>query len=318
MQRLSRNFFGACKYFLTFPGEVLSLYRLIMKEDVDIVHCNSARQLKGVVAGWLARKKVIWHLQDTYSPSTIKAIFYMMAPLVDHFIAAGERVRQYYLRRFPFNRKRVNIIQAPVDTAFFDTSLVQPDARMAAFPGLKIVSVGNINSVKGYEYFIEAASYLRGINGPVSFWIVGQPLESQRHYCENLKRMAQELEVANLNFYGPSNNVRSVLKAADVYVCSSIAEASPISVWEAMAMEKAIVSTNVGDIGRFIENGESGFIVPVGDPKALAEKIRALVENPDLRSVFGRKSRDVTQRKLDLEVSVQDHIQVYRKCLDLL
>ncbi len=317
MHRLSRNPLAIFRYFITFPKEVYFLYQLLKKENIDIVHCNSARQFKGVVAGWLARKKVIWHLQDTWNPLIIRAFFFAASFLVDHFIAAGERVREYYLGRFPLNRKPVKIIQAPVDTSVFDPDLVYADQRIAASPGVKVVSVGNINPAKGYRYFIDAASYFNRKNGEASFWIVGESLESQRNYYDSLLEKSKASDLNNIYLYGPSPNVKSVLKATDIYVCSSIYEASPISVWEAMSMGKAIVATDVGDVSRFIQNGVNGFVVPIGDATALAEKIRILIEDPVLREKFGKKAREVTIENLDLNVTVKKHIEVYRECLKL-
>lgn len=52
MHRLSRDPLAIFRYFITFPKEAYFLYQLLKKGNIDIVHCNSARQFKGVVAGW--------------------------------------------------------------------------------------------------------------------------------------------------------------------------------------------------------------------------------------------------------------------------
>ena len=303
MNRLGKKPKQIIKYFLTLPKEIFFLTKLLKKERIDIVHCNSARQYKGVMAGRFSGKKVIWHLQDTFSPATIKMQFFIIALFVDCFIAAGKRVQQYYLGRFPLTRKPVKTIQAPVDTEFFDPNLGCQDKLIAASPGIKIVSVGNINPAKGYLYFVDAASYLRPENEAFSFWIVGEALESQRHYYDGLLKKTKSADLKNLNFYGPSRDVRSVLKACDIYVCSSIHEASPISVWEAMSMGKAIVSTDVGDVRRFIKDGHNGFVVPVGDARALAEKIRILMKDPALRKEIWQRG----QSGGDKEVGFESH-----------
>ncbi len=311
MHRLSRNPVQILQYFLTFPKEVFLLRKLLRSENIDIVHCNSARQFKGVVAGRFSGKKVIWHLQDTFSPTMIKVLFFILAFFVDYFITAGKRVQLYYLGRFPLNRKPVKAIQAPVDTQFFAPNLVVEDTRIASSPGIKIVSVGNINPAKGFEHYIEAASRTNRRNDIASFWIVGPRFDSQRRYFDLLEQACKELNV-KVHFYGPSTDVRSVLKACDIYVCSSNHEASPISVWEAMAMENAIVSTDVGDVFEFINDGENGFIVPVGDVRQLAEKIAILIENPSIRSEFGKRARITAIEKLDLIIAARRHVEVYR------
>ena len=121
----------------------------------------------------------------------------------------------------------------------------------------------------------------------------------------------------NLVFYGRSSDVASVLKAADIFVCSSVSEASPMSVWEAMSMARPIVSSNVGDVAKFIKDRENGFVVPVKNPAALAEKAGMLIENRDLRRIFGEKARDVAIQYLDVEICVRKHAEFYRQVMKM-
>ena len=89
----------------------------------------------------------------------------------------------------------------------------------------------------------------------------------QQAYFQSLQKLASNLGLAQLYWAGSRQDVRPLLQRFDVYVCSSNAESSPISVWEAMAMAKPVVSTNVGDVGRCLGNETSSFVVPVVDHK---------------------------------------------------
>jgi glycosyltransferase involved in cell wall biosynthesis len=120
----------------------------------------------------------------------------------------------------------------------------------------------------------------------------------------------------NLSFYGACHDVRQVLKPADIYVCSSIAEASPVSVWEAMSMGKAIVATDVGDVARFLTHGKNGFIVPIKDPESLAEKVDILIRNPEIRKRFGEMAMNVARHKLDVQIIARKHRDAYNSILN--
>lgn len=317
LHRLTKQKSHLIKFVAFFIPELFSLYRLLKKENVDIVHCNGSWQFKGVVAGKLAGAKVVWHLNDTNMPAFINIIFRFFAlHFCDAFIVAGERVKAYYLSDQRFAEKQIVEIQAPVDTSIFDPYKVKEDPKTAQCHGLKIITVGNINPFKGIEYFIEMASILNKKYNNLNFFVVGPRFESQKYYSEKISRMAKDLKFKNLHFYGPSDDVSSVLKAADIYVCSSIAEASPISVWEAMAMAKPIVSTDVGDIGKFIKDGESGFVVPPRDAEALAEKISFLIENDDLRAKFGKSARATAIKELDVSICADKHRRFYLEILE--
>jgi len=317
LHRLTKEKKHLIKFVLLFIPEIISLYKLFEKEGVDIVDCNNSWQFKGVIAGRLARKKVVWHLHETATPFFINIIFKFLARnFADAFITAGERARSYYLSDGRLSRKLILEIQAPVDTSVFDPEKVKNDRKIADYPGLKIVTVGNINYLKGIEYFIEMASILSNQYDNLSFFVVGPHFASQKAYSDKMVRMAQKYDLDNLHFCGSSENIPSVLKAADVYVCSSIAEASPISVWEAMSMERAIVSTDVGDVAKFIKDGESGFVVPIKNADALAERVGMLVENADLRKKFGTNARKIAVKNLDVNICAKKHADFYRKIMD--
>jgi len=78
-------------------------------------------------------------------------------------------------------------------------------------------------------------------------------------------------------------------------------------------MGKPIVSTDVGDVPRYVINGESGFVVPVGDASALADRIRYLARNPEARARMGKEARRVAIRSFDLDECARMHILMYQQ-----
>jgi len=312
LHRLTRDWPHLVGYICFFLLEVFSIYRYLKRENIRLVHCNCAWQVKGVIAGRMARAKVIWHLQDTSAPRSVRILFGILAYLFcDGFIVAGEEVRKHYLQSETLKKKRTVEIQAPVDTSRFRPKDVVRDKRIGSGSGIKITTVGNINPDKGFEYFIEMANFLNEKYQNLFFWIVGPYIDSQTRYWGRLNQLVSKYGLENLLFYGRSDNVPSVLKATDIFVCTSVTEASPMSVWEAMAMEKAVVCTDVGDVSRFLKDGESGFIVPPADANKLAEKVGILIEKYDLRRRFGKRARAAAVGELDIERSVDRHRKFY-------
>lgn len=319
LHRLGKGWKIILKYLMWFPVEIVLIWKLFRKESFDVIHVSGGSwQVKGVLAGKLSGAKVLWHLNDTKMPSVIKFIFRFIAKFcADGFIVAGNRVKKYYVHDLGFgDSKPVFVIQAPVDCNKFDPSRVQADERIGSMPGLKIVSVGNVSPVKGFEYFLQMASKLNQQFDGLSFSVVGPHWDSQKGYTSKLKKLQDGLDLKNLLFYGSCSDVRAIHKAADIYVCSSVAEASPLSVWEAMAMGKAIVATDVGDISRFIEHGKSGFIVPPESPEKLAEYVGRLVENPELRAAFGSRAREIAVAELDVSIVARHHAEAYESILN--
>ena len=318
LHRLTKDKKHLFAYFLFFFYEIIYLYLFFKREQFDIIHCSGGSwQFKGIIAGRLAGSKTLWHLNDTGIPTFFRWFFRLIAPkFADGLIVAGKRVGDYYIEQLDFGNMPIFEIQAPVDTDYYDPSDAGYDETISNLNGLKIISVGNINPGKGFEYFLHMANILNKRCSDLHFFIVGSHFDSQKGRWKLLCKLKNELQLENLQFYGFCKDVRSVLQSADIYVCSSIAEASPLSVWEAMSMEEAIVSTDVGDVACFLKNEESGLVVPTKDAEALAHKVGILVENPGLRQKFGEKARKAACKYLDVNVTTQKHIQAYRTVLN--
>lgn len=301
------------RYIFFFLPEVFVLSRQITKDRVDIVHCNGSWQVKGALAAKLARGKVVWHLNDTKRPPIIKGIFSLCAvALADFFVVAGRRVKAYYLDRAPLRGRPYEIIQAPVDTKKYAPSLLNEKSVLSAFRGLNILTIANVNPVKGLEHFIDMARILSARFDNLHFHVVGSIYERQLNYFRKLEKRIQGYGLRNVHFHGFAAQIEDYLREADIFVCSSLYEASPTSVWEAMATGMPIVSTDVGDVGQVLQDGVGGFVVPPGDPEALAEKVGLLIEDRALRQKLGERARAEAVKSLDIDVCVAAHSRVYR------
>ncbi|MEL6389280.1 MAG: glycosyltransferase [Bacteroidota bacterium] len=271
LRPLTKHPFGLLQYLVYFISEVRSLIKLIRLENPDIVHVNGSWQIKGSIAAKATKKPCIWHMNDTYQPRVIEKIFRMMSKNATHMIYASEAAQKYYTDINPaLTNLSSRIIQAPVMLDNF----LRKDESTAQSP-LRIINVGYINIHKGLKYLLEMA-YLLGDQVTVHHF--GPVLDSQKTYYQSLLDLQQRLGINNFTWHGYNSNLGQILHKYDLYVCSSIREASPMAVWEAMAAGLPILSTEVGDVRRIIDRYKCGLTVTAADSKALAqgvEKIRA-------------------------------------------
>lgn len=319
LTRITKEWHAALAYLLFSPWEVLRLARLFRRERIDLVHASGGSwQYKGVIAARLAGIPVVWHLNDTFAPGWVRRLFQLVAPLASGFIFASYRSRAYYGGLIRGGRPQ-EVVPATVDSATFDPSL-----ELAADPdvpsdGPVIGTVANVNPIKGLETLIRAAARLRAIGHAPRVVIVGAIPTSQRSHYVYLQALAEKVGLSKIHFVGARTDVRPLLARFDVYICCSMAESSPVSVWEAMAMARPVVSTDVGDVARHIHNGSEGFIVPVGDDVAMAERIEQLLEDPELQHRMGAAARQAAQafslEKVDkLTLNIYEQVRK-RKCL---
>ncbi len=316
---MSSKWSSIIKYLFLLPYEILMLFFVLRKNRFDLVHVSGGCwQLKGVVAAKLAKIKVVWHLNDTRAPYLIRKVFSFLSPLADTFIFASEKTKIYYQDLIPLKTTNY-IIQSPVDINFFDPNIEYGtnEFQIKFLEKKKIIvgTIGNINPNKGHTTLLKTIKLLSSHSNDLLFLIAGPVYESQKKYFNYLNEIIKKQDLKNIYFLESKKDVRPILDIIDIYVCSSENEASPLSVWEAMSMEKAIVSTDVGDVGKFIHHGTNGFIVKKGDFTSLANNIIELIKKPELRKNFGKSSRLTAKSKLDLSLCVNLHALVYKKTL---
>ena len=121
----------------------------------------------------------------------------------------------------------------------------------------------------------------------------------------------------NVTLAGSRNDVADLLAAADVFLMSSISEGIPLTVIEAMAARRPVVSTAVGGLPEMIEHGTTGFLAPAGDDAALASALIELYRRPDLREHMAEMATQRAIEKFSLDVMLDSYRSVYRDVLGL-
>lgn len=179
---------------------------------------------------------------------------------------------------------------------------------------LRIVSVGRLDWVKGYEYGLEALRLLREEGVTLEYHIVGsgdylEPLAFARH------QLGLDGEVT---FMGgqPQAVVLDEMRWADVFLHAAVSEGFCNVVLEAQAMGLPVVCSDAGGLKENVVNGETGYIVPRRDPAALATRLAELAHDPRKRAVMGRAGRRRVEQCFQLADQIKAFDQFYRTMAD--
>jgi glycosyltransferase involved in cell wall biosynthesis len=114
-----------------------------------------------------------------------------------------------------------------------------------------------------------------------------------------------------LHLLGRVEPAREVMWGMDVLVVSSTSEGSSIVAMEAMALGRPVVGTAVGGVPEVIAEGETGLVVPPGDPQALAEAVGSLLADPERAQEMGARGRQRVAANFDLELMIERTKGVY-------
>ena len=174
-------------------------------------------------------------------------------------------------------------------------------------------TVANLFPRKGYEVMLRALPAIARAVPSVQYVIVGS---DDRNYADRLKRLAQELKIADrVHIVGFQDPVQPFLASLDLYVHPALMEGFGIAVVEAMAMGKAIVATTTGGLPEVVAQEETGLLVPPGDDESLAAAVVTLLKDRARREHMGLCGKVRARERFSLDASVAHVEQLYGEVL---
>lgn len=144
------------------------------------------------------------------------------------------------------------------------------------------------------------------------YWAGGGP-----HAKEILRALGKYSNFRWLGPLGYPNEVQRFLSEIDVYTLLTGLDAAPVSLREALLMEKPVVATNVGGVPEIVDGGESGLLVDAGDQKGVVEKISYLLENAEVAAEMGRRGRKKTVEETNGEYIARGFVRYVRENLGM-
>jgi glycosyltransferase involved in cell wall biosynthesis len=172
-----------------------------------------------------------------------------------------------------------------------------------------VLAVGNLYSVKGHLQLIEALALLPA-SARAHVVIAGRG-----ELAASLSARAAALGVSDrLHLLGLRSDIPNLLADADLFAHPSLAEGLPLALLEAMFAGRAIVASEVGEIGSALAGG-AGLLVPPGNPAALAASIGRVLDHPSEASALGASAARRAASVYSLDSMVARYAQIYTKIL---
>jgi glycosyltransferase involved in cell wall biosynthesis len=305
------------------------LLQVIRDVRPDVLHTHTAKagavgRMAALMAG-SARPKVVVHtfhghvLRGYFGPSKTKAFSLLergLAKATDVLIAVSPEVRDDLVELGIAPPDKIAVVRLGLD---LETRLAAPpDARESLRRELGIPPdrflaawLGRMTEIKRADDLLHAFARLRATVPDADLLVVGDgPLRTE------LEGLASELGIAaSCHFTGFRSDVGSIYAASDAVVLTSANEGTPVSVIEAQAAGRPVVSTDVGGVRDIVADGRSGFVVAPGDMDAVAERLSRLAAQPELRERMGQEGRKRAGTRYSVPRLVGDMDALYRELL---
>lgn len=184
--------------------------------------------------------------------------------------------------------------------------------------------IGRLVPIKNHKMFINVISQiLSQTTKKVRFFIVGDGEEKQniKNICESKNidfvEWNEEQKLATVTFTSWIKNIDWVNAGLDIITLTSLNEGTPVSLIEAQASNKPIVTTNVGGVKNVTKENITAFIAKVNDSDSFTTGLLNLVEDENLRLTMGAKGWEFVEQKFSYNRLVKDVEQLYNRLLKL-
>ncbi|MCU1449801.1 MAG: putative glycosyltransferase [Acidimicrobiales bacterium] len=203
---------------------------------------------------------------------------------------------------------RTAVIPNGVDTAYFSTD-AYPRRRVDA-DDFRVISVGRLNWVKGYDYALHAVRILLDRGHDIRYTILGG--DDGDGYALQLAIRDLGLDGhVHLAGQGPRFRVRALLANADAFLLPSVSEGTSVALLEAMAMTLPVVATDVGGTKEVVRHEEHGLLVPPRDPPAMADALERLMSDGAWSRGMGERAAERIRQDYDAGRAIDDLVAFY-------
>ncbi len=165
-------------------------------------------------------------------------------------------------------------------------------------PAPRFLMIARLLADKGLREYVAAARLVRTRHPEALFSLVGW-IDENPSAITQAELDAWQAEGV-IRYLGKLDDVRPAIADCNVYVLPSYREGTPRTVLEAMAMARAVITTDAPGCRETVIDGDNGFLVPVKAVDALAEAMMRFVEDPRLAVSMGRRSRLIAEEKYDV------------------
>jgi sugar transferase (PEP-CTERM/EpsH1 system associated) len=305
------------------PGVDLSLVarlrHIYLHERVDLVHAHQYTPYFYAATAALGARSVpvIFTEHGRHWPDRLRlkrAAFNQILRMTTYtYTAVSEFSRQSLIRYEKMPASAIQVIYNGIELN--RTNGINDQQSLRTGVGLVdetllVVSVGRIDPIKDFETLIQAFAYVVKKLPQASLWIAGDGDSTQKR---QLIHLIERLSLpGKVKLLGTRRDVDRLLRACDLFVLSSISEASSMTILEAMAAGRAVVATRTGGNPELVVDEKTGILVPVGDVSAMSEAMGLLLRDAARRERMGEAGRARVKENFSKELSFARYQDLYQ------
>ena len=298
---------------------IKELKAIIEDKGIDIVHCHDYKANLHCV--FATPNKVVKittnHLwtSETFMLRLYETFDGFLGNCFHRIVGVSDKITEQ-VKKFLIDKKRAITIYNGIDLERYAPSVekkvILRDKLGLSDDNLLLGAVGRLSVQKGYPYLLEALSLIKDEFPHVRLVFVGAGPEH-----DHLKEIVEKLALTDIvRFAGIQKDMPDVYRSIDALVMSSISEGLPLVLLEALAMKVPVVATKVGAIPKVVENRVTGLLCESEDVKGLAQQLRCVILDANLRESITASGRKLMEEKLSAQAMARQYEDIYKEVLN--
>jgi glycosyltransferase involved in cell wall biosynthesis len=295
MRELSRRIVAVIGYFPFLILNAIRLKRIITKENIQIIHNNDlynllpvALRLMGTSVPYICHVRF---LPDKFPGWLFNSWIWLHLRYANQIICVSHHLKD----KLPTHSKIDMIYNELPEESDRSKNIKKTNT---------LLYISNIIKGKGQEYAIEAFSQLSSIYPDWKLRFVGgdMGLSKNKSFKLSLIELANKKNLNDkIEWVDFTEQVEFEYKSAAITLNFSESESFSLTCVEAQAFGCPVVATRCGGPSEIINDGQTGFLVPIKDITAMVKAMRILMSDPKLRASFAEKAREMVQSKFSIK-----------------
>ncbi|MFC1692793.1 glycosyltransferase family 4 protein [Candidatus Latescibacterota bacterium] len=292
------------------------IYRKFARENrITLVNVHHGRD--HVLWAWALRDTGIPLVRtsgDQIPPSNHIGARFLVKNKTAGIIASCGTVRKFYSERFGIEPEKIPVIHGGVDSDYYTSNYLRNVLRDSL--GLPVDAfvfgiLARFSPDKGHEYFFRAAQIVAKKYPEAWFLVSGWKAQFNE---QDMRSMAEQAGISDkTRFTGRYSDSRELIGSIDVGVIASVRSETICRIaMEYMAMGIPVIATDTNAVPEIIRHGETGLVVPAGDPEAMSSAMEQILKSKEKTREFGERGCEIVAAEYSLTSFAAQTLEAYR------
>ncbi len=298
------------------------LYKLIKKEQPDIIQSNGSDTLKYavIVSLFITRSTLVYRnismISNWIKSPLKKHVYKLLFSKVDFVTSVGRFAMEDFIQTFNYSPHKIKVIRRGIPMKFYNKKQAGEELKKKFALNSNdfvVIHIGNFSPEKNHIFLIKVFEKIKQKRKDIKLLLVGKGNLTEYIKNEIIKRKLTDTVI----LAGFNKNTGPLLAGSDLLVLSSLVEGVPGVILEAAVQKTPTIAIDVGGVSEVVIHKQTGILIPRFSVDTFADEILRLKANPKLRKEMGNFAFQYVIKNYNKKQTVKEFIKLYQALLNV-